>query len=766
MEAKNNQTWRYGTTGVSDKMFAFVIATLVTCCVFSIFAGQGLFSDVVTFHKSGDDLKGLIASFQRVANGSVFYGVDTGTFNGSIEPLMKPGLPTLYPFTFLFAQLLRILPLRLVYILFFAFHMFLFLYYGILLGLEFFGLHKKYAVLCAISSVPTLLVASWYLSFYIVVALTFPVFYYGLKALREKKRWKLFLYSLPYVFCFLSGYTPLSLFAAGFLFLSVLLYGLLLCPQQDKKEVAIRALVPVCIAGAVCLPYYLQLVLYQGGGSSPVSVATAFPFLPQDLLSLFFRSYSPVNRIEGQFCAYVGLGWLLVFLLLFPLHPFRLLDKGRKRLLQFWIGCALLFLFIAMGNYTPLQYWFYSVVPILGSMHLPIRFLQILMPTAFLAVTLLLKEQKEGFGVETCGKVQWGILLALGVLLLTGVRLPQMEQNILVLELILLLVFVVSLKSRPFMSWPAVVSLLLCTIVMPINTFYAENEVSLPREVFAARSILYDDEKKDTFNRFVSQLPEKELYRFVSFEPNGAVPDFVPNNLSWYDLTIRPISNYIGYDLHTAVNHDYMKHFLWFDRIDWEYVADTRGDFVVLAQETVEENLELYDKLLELSVETPWLDATHRMYALKRFIPSHYTGQYFVVDRENTLDNGYFYCPDLERDSLLDFSTDETSYFKARIATERPVELAFLPFPNEHFSYMVDGEEIAPVTDRDQVFIPLAEGVHEVVVTYQNTSVLIMYGIMAGYYILWVGLAAVGCLKKFRRGHGSLCNNATSQKRE
>ena len=74
--------------------YELTVAIVMTLAVFSVFVGQKLFSDIVTFARGDDQLRLCYAAFLKigeiVANGENFIGIDSGSFNGATEFFCVP----------------------------------------------------------------------------------------------------------------------------------------------------------------------------------------------------------------------------------------------------------------------------------------------------------------------------------------------------------------------------------------------------------------------------------------------------------------------------------------------------------------------------------------------------------------------------------------------------------------------------------------------------------------------------------------------------
>ncbi len=145
------------------------------------------------------------------------------------------------------------------------------------------------------------------------------------------------------------------------------------------------------------------------------------------------------------------------------------------------------------------------------------------------------------------------------------------------------------------------------------------------------------------------------------------------------------------------------------------------------------------------------MDSTHQLLKLKKFIPFYYTGEYFVEDKKDSMDNGYFYCPDLGNEDLTDFRTDKATYFQAQIAAKVDSSIAFLLYPNKYYHYYVNGKEVQPSIQDMQAFIPVSKGNNVIQVIYKNNLDRIKTVIFLGYYCFVAVSMAVVAFKWVRK---------------
>ena len=485
------------------------------------------------------------------------------------------------------------------------------------------------------------------------------------------------------------------------------------------------------------------MTVYQGKYS--MQLATEWSLSPTDLNFAFTWSIPlKENLVEGFDLFYIGMSWVILLLVLLVFGKLSgKLSKRRKIFICTLFGITVAFFALAMGRNTPVIYWFYSLVPVLGSSHLPIRFLETIMPLFFLACTLTLENQENMNIVPRLFSAGAIICMGMIVYMLCG-QVPEngAYYKFLIVELIFVMGFLFSAQKGVCTNF--CIFFLICSSVVPtLNRSRMYTELVNSREYYQNYSLAYSENEQKTLDDFISRLPSKARYRFVAFE-DDQVPLYIPSNYAWFDLSAYKLTNYSGYDLHISPPADYLAHFGWFNSIDWQYVMDTRGDFAILNPANVEANLDFYNNILDLDFGYADLNSTNRVYRLKHFVPSHYAQAEYVPDNEDVMDNGYFYSPDLTMEDMLSFKTNDATYYEVTIQANQPTDIEVLFFPNDCSRYYLNGKEISPIIENDRVFVRVGEGENTVEVRYVNhintisNVIMIVYlcAIMAG--TVWI----------------------------
>lgn len=738
----------------NPKAFAFLTSLLVCILIFSVFAGQALWSDIVTFHKSGDDLKGSFPAVKKIADylqQGVFSGADIDTFNGATEFFSRSNIANQYVFVVLASCFMKLFPARGVYVALYLLQLFFCSYFSIRLGQTFFQMKNRYAFLFACSWIAVALYEYWYLSFYIATTLVPMVLYLELKIFETYKiRCKeCLLYSFPYVLSITSGYITVSLALACGVFVMTACYGILY-RKLHIKDTLRKVAAPFVLGVGVCLPFCLELTKYRKNvvqaTSATIHDALGLKLNALDVKRIVSGAFENVASIEQMGLITLDMFWVFILVLLIYLNIIQKMEYADRILLRFGIGINTLFLMIALGNLTPFAAWFYSFVPILGSMHLPLRYLMVTLILLYLGLAVSLPYLPDL-------KQKKGVKIAAFVVFLTGFMCtmiapylfePKINMEQLVVELFLFAA-ILYVTYRYGMQHFGTVILSAFFILLPaINYFYNANEIGGLASDINERSIVYDIARQDRLDELVSDLEKKERYLYAAFDSVESVPEFIPGNYGWYGYSKYHLANYSGYELHLSVPTDYLQRFLWFDSMDWGYIANTRGDFLILDQPSIDANRDALENLVDWDESGAYLDTNHQFLKLKKFIPSYYTGEYFVEDKQDTMDNGYFYCPEMKNEDLTEFRTDRATYFQAQIDARADCSIAFLLYPNKNYHYYVNGKEVQPSLQDMQAYIPVSKGKNVIQVIYKNNLDKVKNVIFLVYYcFLAVSLAIV-----------------------
>lgn len=730
----------------SQKMKSFLVASVLTILTFLAYIGQGLYSDTVTFAKEGDQMQLCYSSFVKLGNllkEGLFFGVDSNTSNGATDFFLRAQIPVRYLPIMLFALAGTVLNTRLVYLLFYAVHLLIALYFAQRLGQRFFNFTGYTSVLFAASCMPVLCHEMWYSSHAIITFLVIPLFYFSLSCLEGyDKRYWIFM-PMPYVLAFTAGYITLAVALVVVVMIAVLVYGYTYKKNDMKWHMVKNVCAPFIAGAGIVFLYYVSILIYiksvVKGGSYSMPAALEMKVNIKNLAGIIFSSFNFVDGIEQISILTLGTVWVIcIFIWLHTKERFSKKSNDNS-FLKFSILLNVIFLVISCGNNTPMGAWFYSALPILGQTHLPIRYMMITLPFLYLALCVLYQNMDTGYGEKKYLILFWCLLaVSLGccfVFSANGSSVVNEEKFILevfVTALVMYLIYRYGWKSgKVVFVWS---SMLIC---IGVNILYQHENILKTSGDLKEFCIVYDEYNKKELDRYLSGMQSKDLYRFVHLDSQQSVTSYIPGNYGWFDISVYPLMNYIGMDIHTCLPQDYRERFSWFDIVDWKYLYNTRADFIIADEGAIDQD-EQTAASADWEHSTVWLNNRFRVADLKKYIPDYYTdGKMGVSDiLENVLDNGYFYCPYLTNDQIRDFRTDGSTYFTIGLETDKVNDVAFLLYPNRNYVYYLDGERIQPHIYESQAFLTVPKGIHTLSVQYENRPDYAALFIMGGYIFL------------------------------
>ena len=730
-----------------------VFALGCTVLVFSVFVGQELFSDVVTFAKNGDQDKLCFAAFMKIRecilNGESVVGVDSGSFNGATEFFLRANIPVAYILFFLFAALAVFFNARLMYMLLYAVHMFASLYYMQKICIKHFKLTNELAMVVAALYAYLLCVEAWYLSFYIITALCVVLLYCSLEYFDTQTMKTALQLTLSVILTVVSGYITVAVFAVVFIYF-ISQIKLWISDQNTKIKVktAVRFTTPYVVGGVIVLPYLIQLLLYVKevvGSNTNLADAVFYKLNFSDLLCVFsgtaftYQSlYEGISTIALGFISCIVIAYAIVDSVLHKMSSFE-----RVFVLCNFVVFGFL-LFWSSEDSFALTGWMYALIPVLGSMHIPGRFLMATLPTLYISIGILAQKIDWNKYKKSLSIVSMtAIITVVGYILLIrwGHPIPFAIENQFILETILLVIFVLLLLKSDGERLPkgAAVVWAFSMLLSGTTYFYNANEVYARGDVIKAHSIVYNEVAQKAIDAFIASTSNesKEMYRVVAYDSIESVPAYLISNYEWYGYSAYDLCNYSGYEIQLCVPEDYRYISPWFNTYDWEYLKNTRADYMMTDYATIDANRGFFNNVIDWDKGICDLGNSRMMVALKHFIPSTISGMTDMLDSEMVLDNGYFYSSDLQNENLIAFDTNQSTYYQAEISSDCPATIAFLPFANRNYHYYIDGCEIVPNIDRSQAFFQLDAGTHSIRVEYKNPIGTI------GYYAVIISSAAI-----------------------
>lgn len=730
----------------NDKSFALVTAMIVVLFTFLVFWGQKVYSDVVTFAKYGDQMQLCYSSFIKLGRNlhdGIFLGVDYGSSNGATEFFLRGQIPVRYLPIMLMAYLGSYIGYGIAYLLVYMIHLWVALYFAQRMAVKYFSLSRSEGVLFAASCMPVLCHEMWYSSHAIISFLVIPLFYFLLWCREKcpKKYWGLL--PMPTVIAFSAGYITLALSLVVAVWFMAVLYVFFIDENTDKKNRIFRVTAPVVAGGMIVLLYYFAVLIYikktVNAGSYCLADAVAMKLNVENFAKIVLYSFNGVDGIEQLPIITIGIIWVLCLISIIACKKRDVLKNGKAIFCKIAIGINLLLLLVSCGTNTPLGVWFYSVFPIIGQTHLPIRYMMITLPFLFLAFTILYQtlSGEEGKDNKRYYVIFWicmGIAFAL-CFIFAATNNNLVAEEKLILEILVLGICSYFIYKYGWKNKKVIFVWSVYMIFIGVDIFYSAEHVTAYQGDVSVSSLMYSDDNKQTLNEYIESIDKKGVYRFIHLDSTQPVTTYIPGNYEWFNTTDYNITNYIGMDIHTCLPEEYRQRFYWFNIVDWTYLMNTRADFVVADQESIDEN-EIMSSIVDWSESNKYLNNIYRICTLKKYVPTYYTnGELYVEDfADNVMDNGYFYCPYLTNEDVKYFDTDNATYYEIVITAYDDEDVAFLLYPNRHYKYYVDGIEVEPTIHDMQAYIKISAGTHSLTIKYDNKLDLLANGIMFGYY--------------------------------
>lgn len=715
-----------------------LFAILCTLIIFGVFVGQAFTSSVTTFCKAGDGDKQCYAVFMKIRecmiNGESFVGVDSGSYNGATEFFLRSNIPGAYILLYLFALLAIFLPARGMYIMFYAFHMFIALFIMQKVGRKYFGFNNRIAMVVSALYLYLLCVAAWYISWYIIASLTVILFYFSLEFFYNRSIRTMLQLILGCVLSLTSGYITVSVVMfIGVYFLS-LIYIFADLQNRNIKQLGIYT-VPYIVGGLITLPWLLQMYSYTDkvvGAGSSISDTIARNLDLSDIFNIVsgfsFEFTKPLESISM-----ISFGLVTFLILCYAIKDFVIRNLVFKERL-FIITCFCCFVFIILwssGSSTAVAGFLYNLLPVLGRMHLQNRYFVLILPFLYISLgklTININWMKHRKSLKWIAVSLIAVLLLYLILVKSGVQIKFVKQDHFIIEMMITLLFIwvvqweADFSKNKYLGRRGAIIWMFSVLIASTTYFYNNNGVYSSLQEIENRSILYNGSAQVAIDNYITETKSgrKDVYRIVSYDSKESVPGYLLGNYEWYNYSIYNLCNYSGYEIHLCVPEDYRSHNPWFNNFDWEYLADTRADYMMTDWEAINSKRDFFDEYIDWEKGTADLGNGRIMVSLFQFIPSTIAGEKNIHDKNNSLDNGYFYSHDLKNEEIVSFYTDQNSYYELSVNSDNPALLAFLPYANRYYHYYIDSVEVIPEIVNMQAILSLEGGNHVIRIIYEN----------------------------------------------
>ena len=720
-------------------VFSLLTSVLTVFLLWGVFFAQHAFSDGVTFARNGDSEQQTFPAFiemgEIIANGIVD-GVDIFTVNGSAS-IHSNGLEW-YCIYRIFAYFGKLTSPLGMFIAFYMLHTFINMYFTQRLCQVCFKMPSKLALLIAISTLTTGFYNVWFVSFYVIESLVVPLIYGIICMLKSESKVFCVLSSIFYIAALTSGYSIISCFLALIVFLYSLVYAISY-NINNKKNIIIRAFISASLGVGICIPYLLTLFIGNMKSENVrngMSLSNAISYSLEPTVSLpkafFFSDTASFYEQE----LWIGTIWAFLLVLFVSVRVTNKLKKKEK--IFFWIGIlgSVLIFLIDMKEVLPFEKWFY-MIPVFGGMHLRRRFLIVFTPLLFISFGIAIMKLRHRYNKKILIPTSIVyILLMFGLYMLAT---KDFNKNALIIELILTSIALYLGMANGFLSKNFLLIFSLIMLCYNANILYGTEEVTVSNDIIKNRCLAFDAEKQVVLDEFIEHLPRKEIYKYVSAEDTEVdVPIYVQASYGWYHSQNKILSNYFGYPFH-FFSDEYKASFGvgWYNSFDANYLRDTRADFAILTQGARDKNPNNYN--LSSDMECVYLNDAVFCAKLEKYIPRHYTnGAELVIDENNSLDNGYFYCPILDNDDIKKFETDHHTYFEITVDVNADTDLQYSRFPCDKYSYYIDGKKYEPNLDYGLAYFELTPGQHNIKIIYKDKLQNLVFWIFSFYYMAFL----------------------------
>ena len=750
----------------SNKKYFLISSLIITFLVFAVFLGQKLFSDIETFAIIRDQHQYCYPAFVKLCNNlvnKIYLGVDITTFNGAVEFYLIPNLSTRYPVFILFALLGGITgKYKFFYMLFHVLHLFCALFYMQLLCNKFFIIKREKCLLIACTGLTLFLYEMWYTGFAVVCMLLPVIMYYSLNIIYNRKKTDIFLYSFIVYLGFMSGQIQYAVALVIVCFTASVLY---LIHTDDKYKSIKRLFIQYLIAGLVALPYYVSVFIYIKNVAKPQTSTLYFfselKLNPSNIIYIFSRAFYLNREITEQFpILNLGLLWLVILILFIKNNGYKKITGLNKKMFIFGVIINLFMLFVSFGVITPIAALFYSLVPVLGQAHLPIRYMIVTLPFLYISLGIMLENIE--YDVKLIKIINFTAIALVFILSFSSPMIQNklFDKEVLILELILLAIFLSTAIMQGGFSTITIISACFAVSVFSINTFYDHFNVYWSKNKVEEYSIVWDKRSLALLNNFIKNnmnTKVKKLYRFINIDEvdeEFSTPIYIPSNLGWYENGTYKISGYFGYPIHVSVPYTYREMFPLYDSFDEDYIVDTRADFALVNIDNLNKNKELLENIVDYSVLPVNINSKYIIYKLKSFVPSRYSDGIMVEDTKGVLDNGYFYCAELNNSDIQKFTTDNASKYQIEVNSSKKTELEFMLYPNRYYKYKVNGKAVKPDISEQIAYIGLNPGINTVEIYYDNMLENIFLCISGVYIVLISGFILFKGIMFVKKGLG------------
>lgn len=663
----------------------------------------------------------------HLAKNGTFIGIDFLTNNGASAYFLRPNIPAFYPvyqLVYLLFSFETIEGLARAYVLILYVHSVLAVYFAMRIGQKFLQMDIATALLLGVLYFGAIAYSYPIPPFYFVASLFPLLLYFALKSVEESAWWRLVLISFPYILVFLSGYLPLAVNAV---FLALLFSLVYFWQGEGGGKLAflrlIRWLMPVALASVVVLPIYFAVLQYHklvpGIPDGVWYAAHELSYQSKDIFALLSRGFA-ASRPGVEFPSIIlGLAPVLLLLIAITQRKRIALSPLEARVVAVSMLIFAFYLILAFGQAAGLPDLFYYLVPGIGKMHIYGRFLPIASFFFYMTTAIAFKHLVEMRAELPIDRWIVGLLVVLVVVHAYGQfgQPGSIRTEILVTELLMVGLVMVSLSARqPFYGYAVLIAVSLFIHAANFNSYtYGFNLSALPPY---KNSLIFSVERRDALRNYFKEHSEKKLIKFADLTSSIEKPNGVMLNYPWMVQDTVKLSNYMGYELHTSVDREYLARFPWFGKVSVPWLLRTEADFVIYdpaAWSIFAGELDPF-----INHEVPEFDIGYGYKAAKLKDASGLV-DYVPARNSGDFDNGIVRISNSTGTANVSgFETDYASHVRFEVDSSLPVTVRYLLFPNKMMELRIDGEHADVTLKEGLLEFSLPAGRHKINYHYKN----------------------------------------------
>ncbi|OGC03094.1 hypothetical protein A3H38_04310 [candidate division WOR-1 bacterium RIFCSPLOWO2_02_FULL_46_20] len=672
----------------------------------------------------------FVEGYYMALNGALS-GIDFLTNNGASAYFLRPNIPAFYPpyqIAYHLFQFETIGGLARAFVFILYLHSVLTVYFCMRLGRKYFQLDNPTSLLFAIFYFGAIARLSYFLPIFYFVAALFPLLLYSaFRSVEEKTWWRISLLTFPYVMIFLAGYLPLAINAVmlSLLFAASYLWSNRTETGKPFSQQLIRLFVPFGLASLVVFPIYLAMLLYNklvpGLPGGVWQAAHEHAYQSRDIFALISPAFMS-SRPDSEW-PHVILGLISVLLLVLAFTQRNKL--GLTTFASKIIGISLLifsfYLLLAFGQATGLPDIFYFAAPGLGKMHYYGRYLLVASFFFFLAVAISFKHLVQIQADLPIGRWLTAICVAMIAVqgyIQFGIAQPvfQLSPQILVIDLLMFGMVLVSLSTKQsFYAYTAVISLSFfiqaANFNFPVNSFSS----SIPPPYINTLSNSFD--RQELLHKYFKQYSDKRLIKYADLSSSVEKLNGVGTNYPWMVQDSIKLSNYMGYELNTSVDRDYIGRFPYYGRVNFPWLLRTGAEFIIYEPASNTYSVEIRDWV---DHAVPELDIGYG-YKVAKLRDASGLLDYIPARNRGDFDNGIVRVSNANGSAVVtEFETDFVTHLNFQVSSPLPVSVRYELFPNKMMALYVDESRITPTLNDGLLEFTLPAGQHRVEYSYRN----------------------------------------------